>query len=195
MPDPHTPADRTPEQRDADHASLARLSDTLVPALVQKLAASGLGELEVREGAWRIRLRRSTAATSSPPARRAERPWVAPHAPERDARPGREPAFPGPMAAGAEEADEPRRSFATSPAVGIFRPVAQVGARLRAGDRIGIVDLLGIPQDVTSPVDGTLLEILVPGGEAVEYGEAIAAVEPGAADEPDASAASGQGRP
>jgi len=191
MPDPHTPGDRSAKQRDADHASLARLSDTLVPALVQKLAASGLGELEVREGEWRIRLRR--AAPSSAPSRRGERPWTAPHAPERDGRPGREPAAAAPAD---EPPGEPGRSFATSPAVGVFRPSAQVGSRLRAGDRIGIVDLLGIPQDVISPVDGTLLEILVPGGEAVEYGEAIAAVEPAGRADPaepvDADATNGE---
>jgi acetyl-CoA carboxylase biotin carboxyl carrier protein len=202
MPDPQTPGDRTPEQRDADHASLARLSDTLVPALVRKLAASGLGELEVREGEWRIRLRRSAATASPLPARRPERPWVAPHVPDRDGRAIREPVLATPVAAVPDESGETRRSHATSPAVGVFRPSAQVGARLRAGDRIGIVDLLGIPQDVIAPVDGTLLEILVPGGEAVEYGEVIASLEPApgsddgrqdAGEAPGGTAASGGG--
>ncbi len=70
----------------------------------------------------------------------------------------------------------------TSPAVGVFRPEAAVGARVRAGDRIAVVDLLGIPQDVTSPIDGTLTEVLAQAGEAVEYGEEVAAVEADAAD-------------
>ena len=58
MPEPHETGDRTPAQRKADHASLARLSETLVPALVAKLTGTGLGEVEVREGDWKIRLRR-----------------------------------------------------------------------------------------------------------------------------------------
>ena len=49
--------ERTPEERRADHAAIDRLADELLPALVAKLGASGLGELDVREGAWRIRLR------------------------------------------------------------------------------------------------------------------------------------------
>jgi biotin carboxyl carrier protein len=67
----------------------------------------------------------------------------------------------------------------------VFTPGTQAGTRVRAGDRIGIVDLLGIPQDVVAPIDGVLVEVLVPGGEAVEYGEPIAAVEanaPGGSD-------------
>ncbi len=176
MPDPHTQGERTPEQREADHAGLARLAETLVPALVQKLNTSGLGELEVREGDWRVRLRRSTGtAAASPSGRRADRIRTAPHALERDGRSPREaataPADP------TREAPTPNRSMALSPAVGVFRPGAQPGTRVRAGDRIGIVDLLGIPQDVVAPIDGTLVEVLVPGGEAVEYGEPIATIE------------------
>ncbi len=49
---------RTPAQRSADHAAIERLAVQLLPALMAKLAATGLGELEVREGDWRVRLRR-----------------------------------------------------------------------------------------------------------------------------------------
>ena len=44
--------------RKADHDSIARLSDELLPALIAKLGTTHLGELEVREGDWHIRLRR-----------------------------------------------------------------------------------------------------------------------------------------
>nr|MBA3891696.1 hypothetical protein [Gemmatimonadaceae bacterium] len=33
------------------------LADDVVPALIARLEASGLGELEVRQGGWRVRLR------------------------------------------------------------------------------------------------------------------------------------------
>ncbi len=74
MPETRPTGDRTPAQRQADHASLARLSESLVPALVQKLAASGLGELEVHEGDWRIRLRRSPGGQAPAPAPRRGAP-------------------------------------------------------------------------------------------------------------------------
>jgi hypothetical protein len=43
-----------------DHEAIARLADDLLPALIAKLAASGLGEIEVREGGWKARLRMPT---------------------------------------------------------------------------------------------------------------------------------------
>jgi biotin carboxyl carrier protein len=181
MPEAHNPGDRSPAQREADHASLTRLSDTLVPALVQKLNASGLGELEVREGNWRIRLRRPVAGPpAAPAARRAERPRLGPpHAPERSHAPEREARSrdAAPERGSRTDGPDDLRAVATSPAVGVFRAGVTPGSRVRAGDRIGTVDLLGIPQDVVSPVDGTLVEVLATSGDAVEFGEPIAAIE------------------
>src|SRR5215213_7299299 len=78
MPDAHhQPADRTPAQRQADHASLGRLSETLVPALVAKLTGTGLGEVEVREGDWRIRVRRPLVTSVAAAPRRSDRPRLA----------------------------------------------------------------------------------------------------------------------
>lgn len=158
MPEPR-PSDRTPAERQADHAALARLSDTLVPALVQKLTSSNLGELEVREGDWKIRLRRPVGAAAHV-RRERQRPAIS-------ARPqGAAPA-----------AKDPTREAVTSPAVGVFRATTTVGTRLRTGDKLGVVDLLGIPQDVVSPIDGILVDILVDTGDAVEYGEEVAVVQ------------------
>jgi acetyl-CoA carboxylase biotin carboxyl carrier protein len=162
MPEPHHPSDRTAAEREADHAGLARLSETLVPALVQKLNGSGLGELEIREGDWKIRVRRPAGAA---PARR-ERPRSGAHAPGRPAAP----------AAPAAQRD-PHRAPALSPAVGVFRAVAAVGTKVRTGDRIAVVDLLGIPQDVLAPIDGIVVEVLAETGQAVEWGEELAAVQ------------------
>ncbi len=46
----------------ADHAAIARLVDELVPALVAKLGTLNVGELEVRQDGWRIRLQRPAGA-------------------------------------------------------------------------------------------------------------------------------------
>ena len=65
----------------ADHASIDRLAEELLPALIAKLAASGLGEIEVGEGAWTVRVRRPAGAADGAPrpsrrptARRARSP-------------------------------------------------------------------------------------------------------------------------
>jgi glutaconyl-CoA/methylmalonyl-CoA decarboxylase subunit gamma len=196
MPDQPRPGDRTVAQRHADHAGIARLTESLVPALVQKLNAGGLGELEVREGDWHVRLRRPAGSS-----RRQERPRHAATAisqasamahapaPSHVAATSHPPAHPAPDPA----SDGPRRDAALAPAVGIFKPVAAPGTHVRAGDRIAIVDLLGIPQDVAAPIDGTVVEVYPQPGDGVEYGEEVALVEadPEPADGPAATAGEG----
>jgi pyruvate/2-oxoglutarate dehydrogenase complex dihydrolipoamide acyltransferase (E2) component len=73
----------------------------------------------------------------------------------------------------------PSRLVATSPAVGYFRPQVglRAGTKVRAGDRIGSVDVLGIGQDVVAPGDGLIGATLVEAGEPVEYGQAIIVLE------------------
>ena len=174
MPDPNPPNERTAAERQADHDGLARLSEALVPALVAKLNASALAELEVREGDWRIRLRRPPVATH-----RRERVRATTAGERRpSATAGQAPSSPAVGAASDGGTGDGGRAIATSPAVGVFRSVTTVGARVRAGDRIAVVDLLGIAQDVVAPIDGVLVEVFAETGEAVEYGEELAALEP-----------------
>ena len=74
---------------------------------------------------------------------------------------------------------DPFRSMATSPAVGFFqpRPGIVAGARVRAGDPIGSIDVLGVPTEVVAPADGIVGASLVEPGEAVEYGQELVWVE------------------
>jgi pyruvate/2-oxoglutarate dehydrogenase complex dihydrolipoamide acyltransferase (E2) component len=48
---------------------------------------------------------------------------------------------------------------------------------VRAGDRVGAVDMLGVAQEVVAPVDGILGSSLVESGDAVEYGQEILVIE------------------
>ena len=162
-----------------DHEAIARLADDLLPALIAKLAASGLGEIEVREGDWKARLRmpapseeaRGSAAKAADLAGHVHVPArvVPSHGrpEERDRRP-RE-----------QEAAEERRISARSPAVGVYQPLRDlaVGMRVRSGDRIGSVNVLGVNQDVVSPVDGVIGSSLAEAGEAVEYGQELVRIE------------------
>jgi len=60
--------------RAADHAAIDRLAGTLVPALIAKLGTLNVGELEVHEGDWRIRLLRPAGAVSTYGRRATDRP-------------------------------------------------------------------------------------------------------------------------
>ena len=74
---------------------------------------------------------------------------------------------------------ESHRATATSPAVGIFqpRPEMRPGTRVRTGDRLGSVDVLGVLQEIASPVDGIVGATLVEAGDAVEYGQELIRLE------------------
>ena len=175
-------SDRSAADRAADHAAIDRLSTELLPALMAKLGATGLGELEVREGAWRVRLRRPGAggATGSTPARErrpaervADRTTVERVERHHD-RPSRTQHH-GPDGGARSDA----RGVATSPAVGIYRPRTDltVGDRVRSGDRLGAVDMLGVAQEVLAPMDGIIGSSLAESGDAVEYGQELLVIE------------------
>jgi acetyl-CoA carboxylase biotin carboxyl carrier protein len=158
--------DRDEAARLADHAQIEGLADELLPALIAKLGATGLAELEVREGDWKVRLRRAADGGSS----------IAKVAAGRSGRPAS-----GHLDHGhpADPPADPYRAAATSPAVGIYHPWPEItsGSRVRAGDRIATVDVLGIPQEVVAPVNGIVGAGLVETGDAVEYGQELVWIE------------------
>lgn len=182
MPDPLPPDDeatRDDDGRAADHAAIDRLTGELLPALIAKLGATGLGELEVREGVWRVRLRRPAGAVGGTRDRRAsdrspaER--TSERVPERPPRAQHLHPHPEPPVSARNDS----RSVATSPAVGVYQPRKDltVGSRVRAGDPLGAVDMLGVAQEVVAPVDGVVGQSLVEPGDAVEYGQELIVIE------------------
>jgi len=64
---------RSADERIADHAAIDRLAEELLPALIAKLGATGLGEIEVGEDAWTVRIRRPADATSGHARRTTDR--------------------------------------------------------------------------------------------------------------------------
>jgi biotin carboxyl carrier protein len=203
-------AERSANDRLADHAQIERLTDDLLPALAAKLGASGLAEIEVREGPWKVRLRRPPGANGSTQGRRStDRPSRAqPGHSEHGHAPvaleshrgsvgweglGLTPVGPGRPAGTTGGDGRAHRAIATSPAVGIFqgRPEMRPGTRVRAGDRLGFVDVLGVRQEVISPVDGMVGATLVDAGDAVEYGQELVRIELAASPSASASAVSG----
>jgi biotin carboxyl carrier protein len=139
---------------------LAVVAEQLLPALVARLGVSGLGELEVRQGDWRVRLRRQAS-----PGRPTGPAGAIVGDPARSQGPGR-PAVP--------------RGMVTAPAVGYYTPRdgMRVGQLVAAGDVFGWVDVLGVRQDVVAPVAGVVGRLLVEPGQAVEYGQELLQIDP-----------------
>lgn len=201
---------RSKADRRSDHDAIARLADDLLPALIAKLSTTQLGELEVREDDWHVRLRRPYGVGPGEGRRAADKPSRSQpgHEGHGHARAGVESHRSGrpsaaasagaptgitagsgaasaatngasPRALGRDRDRERSRSIAASPAVGIFQPgpKAASGTRVRAGDTLGTVDVLGVRQEVTAPADGVVGQTLVEPGMAVEYGQDLIRLE------------------
>jgi biotin carboxyl carrier protein len=211
--------------RRSDHEAIARLADDLLPALIAKLSSTQLGELEVREGEWHVRLRRPYGVGPGEGRRATDKPsrtqpgheghghgraGVEGHrggrasgsTPVSTGSPSGATAGSG-AASAATNGSTPRpasrdgdgdrsRTIAQSPGVGYFQPgpKAASGTRVRAGDILGTVDVLGVRQEVTAPADGIVGQTLVESGTAVEYGQELIRLELTA---PAASGAGGGG--
>jgi biotin carboxyl carrier protein len=189
---------RTPEARAADHATIGRLTEHLLPALVAKLAATGLGEIELREGSWKVRLRRPADAGNQ--GRRAgDRPSRSQpghtghgHAPaaleghrgSRSALPshatnGTGPGAPvavgpsaptdGPERTRRRSDSDPYRTVATSPAVGIF----SLAPGINAGTRVRSGDRLGAVDMLGVPQEVVAPADGIVGASLVENGETV----------------------
>ena len=189
-------------QRSAEQSAIGRSIDDLLPTLIAKLGATGLAELEVRQAGLRVRLRRPADGSASGThdrrvtdrggrVDRTRAPSALPPAPASSAYsvgltavgPGRDGRDGSELRVGGELRDHPTvaepRAIATSPAVGIYHPRsdARAGTKVRAGDRLGTVDMLGVPQEVVAPTDGLVGASLVDSGEAVEYGQELVVIE------------------
>lgn len=200
--------------RQADRAAIARLTEDLLPALIAKLSTTQLGELEVREGDWQVRLRRPYGVGPGEGRRATDKPSRSQpgHEGHGHGRAGVEGHRPGrgsgagsgggsSAGAGAPSSGSGGGSavstglIVSSPAVGIFNPGTRAvsGTRVRAGDSLGTVNMLGIPQDIAAPVDGMVGATLVEAGTAVEYGQELIRLELTGAASP-ASPAKAEGR-
>jgi biotin carboxyl carrier protein len=146
-------------ETDLDQVELA--AREIVPQLSERLARHGLGELEVRHGALRVRV----AATPKPaPTLSAREPGEGAHA--------RRAAQPKPGAA--------TNHGVTAPAVGYFGYADGLGPGLQVdkGDNLGHVDMLGVRHEVRAPRRGTVRHLVAEAGEPVEYGQVVLELEP-----------------
>jgi acetyl-CoA carboxylase biotin carboxyl carrier protein len=151
---------------DSDHAleAIARAARDLVPALTERLARHGLGEVEVAHGELRLRVARASAPTPSA---------------TRAAATARGETAVAPSAGQATSAKASSFGVA-SPAVGFFVYADGLGPGLAVdkGDALGQVEMLGVRHDVRAPRRGTVRNLVAESGEAVEYGQVVLELEP-----------------
>ncbi len=91
------------------------------------------------------------------------------------------------MAAAPVIADQPSTigQSLTAPMVGTYysapspaaKPFVTIGQHVKQGDTIGIVEAMKIMNQIEAEKSGTVLQILVKDGEAVEFGQPLIIVE------------------
>lgn len=138
-----------------EHSEVKRVEQLL--SLLQRSDAS---ELEVETDKWRLRARRRLAVTPAPSLESAPLPE--------------------------ESSVETVSVLIRSPLVGFFQARAdalKVGDYVHRGQVVCTIRAMGLMNEVRSPVDGRIEEVLVEDGIAVEYGQPLYRVAEGETDE------------
>ncbi|MEY2685714.1 MAG: Biotin carboxyl carrier protein of acetyl-CoA carboxylase [Pseudomonadota bacterium] len=146
--------------------------------LIDLVSESNVSELEITEAEGKVRIVKTPA--SAPVAMVAAPVAVA--APAAVAAPVAAPVVAAPAAL---VADEPKGHVVKSPMVGTFyraaspgaKPFAELGTVVKEGEAICIVEAMKILNEIEADKSGTITQILVENGQAVEYGQPLFVIE------------------
>ncbi len=161
MAEPGKPVRSKAQEAEADDGSM-RIDAKLVSDLAQLLTDNDLSEIEVADGARRIKVRRGFAPVAESP---------------RDAAAASKPAA-VPAAAPAEEVSG---ESVKSPIVGTAflspepgaEPFINVGDPVKAGDTLLIIEAMKVMNPITAPSGGVIKKILVADAQPVEFDQPL----------------------
>ncbi|WP_395402581.1 acetyl-CoA carboxylase biotin carboxyl carrier protein [Pseudoduganella sp. UC29_106] len=146
--------------------------------LIDLVAESDIAELEVTEGESKVRIVKSGGVAHN------QMVMMQPQAPVHYAPAGAPMAAPAAAPAGAPAvaaAAEPTGHVVKSPMVGTFYrasapgnpPFVEVGATVKEGDTLCIIEAMKLLNEIDSDKAGTITQILVENGQAVEFGQPL----------------------
>ena len=146
-----------------------------VKKLMELLEESGMSEIEIKEGEESVKISRH--GNSPAPAQHPIQSFVQQQAPVSSAS-SSQTSSPN------EQPQETVQSV-TSPMVGTFysapsptaKPFVSIGQKINQGDTVGIIEAMKIMNQIESDQSGTVVEILVKDGEAVEFGQSLIVIE------------------
>ena len=146
-----------------------------VKKLMELLEESGMSEIEIKEGEESVKI--SRYGNSPAPAQQPAQSFVQQQIPVSTSPSSQ-------MASTTEQPQESGQSV-TSPMVGTFysapsptaKPFVSIGQKINQGDTVGIIEAMKIMNQIESDQSGTVIEILVKDGEAVEFGQSLIVVE------------------
>ena len=146
--------------------------------LIDLVAESDIAELEVTEGESKVRIVKSGGLAQN------QMVMMQPQAPVHYAPAAAPVAAPAAAAGGAPAvaaAAEPTGHVVKSPMVGTFYrasapgspPFVEVGATVKEGDTLCIIEAMKLLNEIDSDKAGTITQILVENGQAVEFGQPL----------------------
>ena len=146
--------------------------------LIDLVSESNVSELEITEADGKVRIVKQspTQVVAMPAPVYASAPVPAPVA----GAPAAAPAAAAPAAAA-----EISGKVVKSPMVGTFyrasnpgaKPLADVGAAVKKGQALCIIEAMKILNEIESEFDGTITKVLAENGQAVEYGQPLFIIE------------------
>ena len=152
-----------PEPKPDVGPAAAAIDTELVEVLAQLVTRLGLSEIEVAKGDFKIRVARQLSAAVI------------------------QSAVTPPQAAAAGTPSDPADGPGTvkSPMVGTVylrssadaAPFVEVGARVKTGDKVLLVEAMKTFNEILAPLAGTVTGILVEDGQPVEYGQPLLVIE------------------
>lgn len=144
-----------------------------VKKLMELLEQSGMAEIEIKEGEESVKISRfGNAPLMTPIVSQQPAAMVTPSQVES-------------TTTAANKSSEVSGDLISSPMVGTYysapspsaKPFVTVGQHVNKGDTIGIIEAMKIMNQIEADHSGTVVEILVKDGEAVEFGQALIVIQ------------------
>lgn len=157
-----------------------------VKELLQLVASSGVGELEIERNGYRLRIAgQQTTVVAAPAVAPVTAPAAAPAAPA-PAEPASAPTAPSAGSEPEAPAIDSSLHVLNSPIVGTFYsapdPDSEVfvkpGDPVKKGQVVCIVEAMKLMNEIECDVDGTVVEVLQENAQAVEFGQPLFTIRP-----------------
>ena len=143
-----------------------------VKKLMELLEKSGMAEIEINEGEESVKISRfGNAPVMTPIVSQQPAAMVTPSQVE--------------STTAANKGTEVNDNLISSPMVGTYysapspsaKPFVTIGQHVNKGDTVGIIEAMKIMNQIEADHSGTVVEILVKDGEAVEFGQALIVIQ------------------
>ena len=144
-----------------------------VKKLMELLEQSGMSEIEIKEGEESVKISRyGNSPLMTPTISQQPAAMVTPSQVES-------------TTTAANKGSEVNGDLISSPMVGTYysapspsaKPFVTVGQHVNKGDTVGIIEAMKIMNQIEADHSGTVVEILVKDGEAVEFGQALIVIQ------------------